>query len=150
MAFKRKFSLRAIFVLMTVVIVMLAFGQWRRQRILKEVRSLEAAGVNVMLKQGWWTSVWLPSPTSAQLNAEEVATDRIQMGKTTCSMSDIDLRLKKYRRNLDRLGVTYFLVELKRASGARQQILFDLSKGEEVCSQFLLNVPGPPELIPGN
>jgi len=134
---------------MTLVVLAFAFGQWHRQRTLREVARLNEAGVKVVLKRGWWTLAWLPPPTVAQLDAVQVAADSVQIEKATYSVSDADARLKELREQLGSLGVTTFLVEYKKMGGSRNQILFDLSPGESANSQYRLGDFDTPTMVPG-
>ena len=147
--FNKKYSIRAIFVIMTLLVVALGYGQWRRQRILEEVGSLEEAGVNVVLKRGWWTLAWLPSPQSAQLDADEVTTGSLQIGEATYSLDDADERLKELREQLRHLGVGRLIVHFKKISGAQHTFLFDLSLGEDDNGKYRLRDVEEPSLVPG-
>ena len=149
MAIKTKFSIRVLLVVMTLVVLAFAFGQWNRQRTLRDVARLEQAGVSVVLKRGWWTLAWLPPPTMGQLEAVEVADGSIQIAKTSYSLNDVDDRLKELRVQLGNLGVNTFLVDYKKMNGGRHQILFDLSKGEPVNSQYRLKDMNAPAMVPG-
>jgi hypothetical protein len=147
--FKKKFSIRAIFVVMTLLVVALAYGQWRRQNILKEVGHLEEAGVNVMLKRGWWTTAWLPSPQAAQLDADEVAGGDLRIGEATYEIGDADERLQELREQLRHLRVGRLVVHFKKISGAQHTFLFDLSLGEAANVQYRLSDVEAPSLVPG-
>lgn len=149
MTFKRKFSVRALFVIMTLIVAALGYGQWRRQRILEEVGGLEEAGVNVALKRDWWTLAWLPAPQSAQLDADEIAGGRIQVGDANYGMDDVDRRLQDIRAQLRQLGVGRLIVHFEKISGARHTFLLDLSLGEDDNGKYRLRDVQTPTLVPG-
>ena len=149
MAFQKKYSIRAVFILMTLAVLALGYGQWRRQSILREVGRLQAEGVEFALKRNWWTSAWLPAPQFAQLDANEVAGGAFQIGDATHDLSKSDQQLHEIRHQLRQLGVGTLIVHFKKLSGAQHTFSFDLSLGEGSNSQYRLSDVDKPTLVPG-
>lgn len=138
MRIKKRFSLAALFVIVTVAVLLLAFGQIRRQSIMRSVSEMNDAGVKVIVKDRWWTTVWLPTPRNAILEAHQTAPGQFMIGPSTYSTADANEHITQLRERLKSLGVKQFVVDASALNGSRRQLLFDLAADEETNREYQL------------
>jgi hypothetical protein len=62
-----RFNLRTLFVLATVAIAFLGYGQWRRRHILKQVKEVRGLGGDVQLSNAYLDYLWQRRPTSGHI-----------------------------------------------------------------------------------
>jgi hypothetical protein len=64
----RRFSLKAMLLLVTAIGLFLGYSQWRRQRMLAECRELQAKGAIVLLPSGFLDYFWQRRPIGAEIH----------------------------------------------------------------------------------
>jgi hypothetical protein len=147
MPIKKRFSLAAILVVVTILALLFGYGQWRRRAILDSVENLGHEGVSVRFSDSWWKAAWLPTPRGADLNVTEPSAGVFKIGGATYSAEDGNERLAKLRRRLSSLGVKFFVVSVSAFDGSHQQLAYDLESGEAANSEYQLKAsPDPREM----
>jgi hypothetical protein len=63
----KRFSLKFLFAVITLLIVFLGYSQWRRQRLLSEAQALKEQGMIVQLPDQWIDRLWQRVPAKANL-----------------------------------------------------------------------------------
>ena len=114
-----RFSLRTVFVLVTVVILLIGFSQWRRRYIRREMSELGKNGVDIcyrpppmftaatgVLPDDLRDKIWQRAPTTGDIKVLELSPDKFRIGSTVYDRPKLYVRLLALEKQLRGIGVT--------------------------------------------
>jgi len=62
-----RFSLKALLILVTAIVLFCGYSQWRRQDILKECEYFKSQDIEIIVPNGWSDYIWQRRPSKALL-----------------------------------------------------------------------------------
>jgi hypothetical protein len=97
-----RFTLQTLFVALTLAAALLGYTQWRRQRIMREARELEAQGFMLLWQDTWTNWIWPIVPKEAKCEYYHLPDDKWKIGSEV--YQDEDAINAHYARGCDRLS----------------------------------------------
>lgn len=104
-----RFTLRSVFVALTLAAMFLGYSQWRRHRILSEAAELKSQGFTLLWEDGWVHQLWPVVPADAKCEYYTNPDGTWRFGSNVYQAFDDDAINAHYARGTDRLsalGVT--------------------------------------------
>jgi hypothetical protein len=97
----KRFSLKFLFAVTTVLIVFLGYSQWRRQWMIKQCEFLREEGVYVDLPNDTWDFVWQRRPSNLFISIQQWrvawATGRIDnQEQVICQLKGVGITLSDF------------------------------------------------------
>jgi hypothetical protein len=115
----KRFSLRALLILVTAMALFLGYSQWWRHSIRTLVKELGTIGVDIayrpppmvsaetgVLPNEFRDELWQRAPTTASIHVFELSPDRFRIGETLYSRPELIVRLLGIEKQLRGIGVT--------------------------------------------
>jgi hypothetical protein len=98
-----KFTLRSLFIMLTLAAALLGYTQWRRQRILREARELESLGFTLLRQDTWTDWIWPVVPKEAKCEYYQLPGGKWQIGSDVYRAEQEEEINAHYARACDRL-----------------------------------------------